>query len=160
MWAIWFGPTKKFLVLHGNYCEPNFTIIVRFQFHIYFVRVLLRGWWSCCIFFSPTCRGRDRYVNDEFDLDLTYITERIIGELVYVVQYRGMFVSEILFANEPNLTLSDQTCVFWQRVVMSSNSLGFCDFTKRRKIRVFFILTKHSSNNYNSMYMYNKKLKW
>ncbi len=28
-----------------------------------------------------TCRGRDRYVNDEFDLDLTYITERIIGEL-------------------------------------------------------------------------------
>ncbi len=27
------------------------------------------------------CRGRDRYVNEEFDLDLTYITERIIGEL-------------------------------------------------------------------------------
>ena len=26
------------------------------------------------------CRGRDRYINEEFDLDLTYITERIIGK--------------------------------------------------------------------------------
>ena len=25
-------------------------------------------------------RGRGRYVNEEFDLDLTYITERIIGK--------------------------------------------------------------------------------
>ena len=30
-----------------------------------------------CIFCS--LRGRDRYVNEEFDLDLTYITERIIA---------------------------------------------------------------------------------
>ena len=30
------------------------------------------------------CRGRDRYVNEEFDLDLTYITERIIGKLFCV----------------------------------------------------------------------------
>ena len=29
-------------------------------------------------------RGRDRYVNEEFDLDLTYITERIIGVCVCV----------------------------------------------------------------------------
>ena len=31
------------------------------------------------IYYPFLCRGRDRYVNDEFDLDLTYITERIIG---------------------------------------------------------------------------------
>lgn len=29
--------------------------------------------------FSPSFRGRDRFVNEEFDLDLTYITERIIA---------------------------------------------------------------------------------
>ena len=31
----------------------------------------------CAHFFS--CRGRNRFVEEGFDLDLTYITERIIG---------------------------------------------------------------------------------
>ena len=26
------------------------------------------------------CRGRQRYVDDEFDLDLSYITDRVIGK--------------------------------------------------------------------------------
>ena len=34
---------------------------------------------SCILIWSHLCRGRGRYVNEEFDLDLTYITERIIG---------------------------------------------------------------------------------
>ena len=31
------------------------------------------------LLYSVYSRGRDRYVNEEFDLDLTYITERIIA---------------------------------------------------------------------------------
>ena len=38
---------------------------------------------SCC----DVYRGRGRYVDEDFDLDLTYITERIIGECVYVCVY-------------------------------------------------------------------------
>ena len=32
-------------------------------------------------------RGRGRYVDEDFDLDLTYITERIIGEYTSVYLY-------------------------------------------------------------------------
>ena len=31
-------------------------------------------------------RGRGRYVDEDFDLDLTYITERIIGECIVYVE--------------------------------------------------------------------------
>ena len=42
--------------------------------------MLFRSCWSVAVCDCPLSpRGRDRFVNEEFDLDLTYITERIIA---------------------------------------------------------------------------------
>lgn len=69
-------------------------------------------------------RGRDRYVNEEFDLDLTYITERIIGKplaryghiRVLIYMYMMLYIIIQLIGDEwPEI----RVCLFKWKSVLS-----------------------------------------